>query len=201
MQGFRKTVPDKWEFANNYFKRGHRELLPEIHRRKVAPPTPPSAAAATNSGDDPASTSTCSRDSKTPRSAGTLAMISQFADLTDENEKLKREKEHLSTELAQTKKQCDKIIAFLTRYLNVGPDQISRIMREGGGGHGADAAVGGGGEEGSKVKLFGVWLGDDGRNKKREWEEMAGLTGPDPEESGGFELQPHPPLKSSKVRN
>lgn len=198
--GFRKIVPDKWEFANDNFKRGRKELLTEIRRRKTVTSTPSTNQAGAgksmpaanptspaNSGEDLGSSSTSSPDSKNPGSVDTSS-AEQFADLSDENEKLKKDNQMLSSELAQTKKQCDDLVAFLTKYVDVAPDQINSIMNQG--------AVAGEmtlneinrvdddhvdnkeahddddeNENGGSLKLFGVTLLKE-KNKKRGRDDM-----------------------------
>lgn len=35
LQGFRKTDPDRWEFSNDSFVKGHKDQLKDITRRKA----------------------------------------------------------------------------------------------------------------------------------------------------------------------
>ncbi|KAG2238475.1 hypothetical protein Bca4012_022301 [Brassica carinata] len=207
--GFRKTVPDKWEFANDNFRRGQEELLSEIRRRKsviaaagkcvvVGSPSESNSA-----GDDHGSSSTSSPGSKHPGSVENMV-----ADLSGENEKLKRENSSLSTELAAAKRQRDELVAFLTEQMKVGPEQIDRMIRggklkptteEGCGGDGGAAVEEEKGVVGEGLKLFGVWV--KGERKKRGRDEKNFVVGG----SRMTEIKNvdfHAPLwKSSKVCN
>lgn len=159
------------------------------------------ATSPSNSGEDMGSTSTSSPDSKNQGSVETA----KFADLSDENAKLKRDNEMLSSELAQAKKQCDELLAFLTDYVKVGPEQINRIMRQGSCGSSCDGLVGDdhghgnekGGGDGGELKLFGVWL--KGEQKKRAREESVACGGSH-HELKNVDFR-GPLMKSSKVCN
>nr|GFB02155.1 heat shock factor protein HSF24-like [Tanacetum cinerariifolium] len=131
----------------------------------VGPTTSPS-----NSGDDHGSSSTSSPDSKNPGSVDTPTM-EKLENLSDENEKLKKEKQTLTSELAHMKKQCDDLVAYLTQNVKVAPDQINRIMK-------GDVVVGetvtgdvdsnDDDEKEECFKLFGVFLKEDKKKRGRD---------------------------------
>ncbi|PKA47832.1 Heat stress transcription factor B-2c [Apostasia shenzhenica] len=149
--GFRKIVPDRWEFANDCFRKGEKRLLCDIHRRKIAPtaavpapaPAPPSAPAVrtgspTNSVEQQVDqvlspNSSPSASASAPAAAG-RGPPATTGELIDENERLRKENRQLSHELSQMKSLCNNIFALMSKYAASQQWQIS-----GGGGGGASA--------------------------------------------------------------
>ncbi|KAF0898304.1 hypothetical protein E2562_007157 [Oryza meyeriana var. granulata] len=136
--GFRKIVPDRWEFANDCFRRGERRLLCEIHRRKVTAPAqamtgPVTVAAAIPmappvttrdgspvlSGEEQVISSSSSPEPpfllpQAPSGSGSGGVAS--GDMGEENERLRRENAQLARELSQMRKLCNNIILLMSKY-------------------------------------------------------------------------------------
>ncbi|KAK4403577.1 Heat stress transcription factor B-2b [Sesamum angolense] len=123
--GFRKVVPDQWEFSNDCFRRGEKKLLCDILRRKIAipsstasvtasvhltPAAPPRTLSPSDSGEEQVVSSI------SPPPPARREFSSNTAELIGENERLRKENMQLNKELTHMKNLCNNIFVLVSNY-------------------------------------------------------------------------------------
>ncbi|KAF1897599.1 hypothetical protein Lal_00032356 [Lupinus albus] len=109
--GFHKVATSRWEFCNEKFKKGEREILREIRRRK----------ACSSSKQQKQQVITAPQDSdEDQRSASTSSSSSGYTTLIDENKRLKKENGVLNSELTSMNNKCMELLDLVAKYNNNG---------------------------------------------------------------------------------
>ncbi|KAF7147805.1 hypothetical protein RHSIM_Rhsim03G0027200 [Rhododendron simsii] len=150
--GFRKAATSRWEFCNDMFRKGERDLLCEIRRRKAWANKPQSAP-------PPQS---LPKESDEDQSPSSTSSSSGYSSLMDENKRLKRENGVLSTELSSMRRKCKELLDLVAMYATASSEREEEEEED---------------SDDERPKLFGVRLEVEGgrdRKRKRSSAEMNG---------------------------
>ncbi|KAG6638432.1 hypothetical protein CIPAW_10G034200 [Carya illinoinensis] len=119
--GFRKIATNRWEFYNDLFRKGEKELLCNIRRRKpwvnkqILQEVTPNQDHVDYCEED-------QRSSSTSSSSG-------YGTLIDENKRLKKENVDLNSELKSMKKKCKELLDLVAKYANSEKEDDERVPK------------------------------------------------------------------------
>ncbi|KAK8500569.1 hypothetical protein V6N13_073522 [Hibiscus sabdariffa] len=119
--GFRKLVPERWEFANDCFRRGEKELLRDIQRRKITPASAAALATVTAAGVPCNASPSNSGDELVPllpvaTIVHRITGCTTTPELLEENERLRKANMEMSHELTRLKELCNNILTLMTNH-------------------------------------------------------------------------------------
>lgn len=113
--GFRKITTSRWEFSNNKFRKGKKNLLCEIRRKKAWT----NKQQPNNNNNNGQSQNVINKKVNTEedqRSSSSTSSSSEYINLVDENKRLKMENGILSSELSLMKNKCKELIGIVTIF-------------------------------------------------------------------------------------
>ncbi|XP_059295765.1 heat stress transcription factor B-3-like [Lycium ferocissimum] len=152
--GFRKIATSRWEFSNDLFRKGDKDLLCDIRRKKAWT----NKQQPNNKNNKKESTDEDQRSSSSTSSSSS----SEYNSLVDENKRLKMENGVLSSELSLMNKKCKELIDIVAMLAENSEEEEEKE-----------------GQKGKRPMLFGVRLEveeETERKRKRvEFNEMASV--------------------------
>lgn len=185
-------MPDRWEFANDCFKRGEKGLLRDIQRRKLTHNASGSATVTIAAVACKPSPSNSSDEQVISSSSPPVATVlnrttscTTTTELLEENERLRKDNMQLNHELTQLKRLWNNIFNLMTNYASGQVENHSNLAegkaldllpartKDDGGSKPVPVETEEEAAEDLRPKLFGVSIGM--KRVRREGEEEEGV--------------------------